>query len=138
MQKISCMMMGLFMAVIASAQCDTRTTWMASATEFVKADSTVQSKPGNVTVITSKDSFLVSTQDGEEELKGDVSSYQCNWKDSANGNISFKSNITDKRGRLRHATITIEAKSGKTVIWLVAEEEPTKIKLPVDSYVVEK
>ena len=135
MRQISVLAAGfLLVCFAATAQCDTKTKWTASTTEFLKSSGDVQSKPGTVTVITGKENFLLSTANGEEEMKGSVTDYTCNWKDSLNGSISFKSDLTDKQGKVRHATISIESKDGKSTILLAAAEEETKIRLPVDSY----
>lgn len=128
----------LFSAFAASAQCETKTTWRASVTEFIRDSNDVQSKQGNVTVTTSKDSFDLVTENGEEYLQGNVKDFVCNWKDSNNGNINFKSDLIDKQGNIRHATISVQAKDGKTIVLLEAEEEQTKIRLPIDSYTTMK
>lgn len=120
-------------AFASTAQCDTKTTWTASATEFIKPSGEVQQKPGIVTITTDKQNIDVVTADGEE-MKGGITGYTCNWKDSTNGNISFKSELVDKRGDIRHATITIEAKDGKITFLLEAVEEETKIRLSIDKY----
>ena len=135
MRKISVLAAGfLLVCFAATAQCSTKTKWTASTTEFLKASGDVQSKPGTVTETTDKENFLLSTANGEEEMKGSVTDYTCNWKDSLNGSISFKSELSDKEGKVRHATINIESKDGKTTILLAATEEETKIRLPVDKY----
>ena len=139
MRKISMLAAGLlFTGVVANAQCDGKTTWIASTTEFIRSSGEPQSKPGTVTVTTDKQYFSVVTADGEEELTGPITEFICNWKDSTNGDISFKSAIRDKQGDLRHATVSIQAKDGKTIITLEATEEQTKIRLPIDSYTTVK
>jgi hypothetical protein len=139
MRKISVLAAGfLLTAFAAAAQCETSTTWVASKTEFLKPSGEVQSKPGTVTVTTDQKNIHVVTADGEEELKGSITDYTCNWQDSANGTISFKSEVTDKSGDVRHATVKIEAKDGKIIFYLEAEEEQRKIRLPIDSYTVAK
>jgi hypothetical protein len=139
MRKISILAAGfLLMAFASKAQCDVKTTWTASKTEFIKSSGEVQSKPGTVTVTIDKENVSVVTADGEEELTGSVTDYVCDWKDTTNGTISFKSEVKDKQGEIRHATITIQAKDGKTTIMLEATEEETKIRLPIDNYAVAK
>jgi hypothetical protein len=139
MRRIAVLAAGFVCIAFASAaQCDGTTTWMASTTEFINSTGEMHSKSGAVTVTTDKENFHVVTADGSEELKGKVSGYVCNWKDSANGNISFKSELTDKRGEIRQATIAIEAKDGKITLFLEAAEEETKIRLPIDRYEVMK
>jgi hypothetical protein len=139
MRKISVLAAGfLLTAFAATAQCETSTTWLASKTEFVNPSGEVHSKPGTVTVTTDQKNIHVVTADGEEELKGNISDYTCNWQDSTNGIINFKSEITDKNGDVHHATIKIEAKDGKIIFYLEAEEEQKEIRLPIDSYTVAK
>lgn len=67
-------------------------------------------------------------------MTGNVTEYVCDWKDEKNGKLSFKSALTDAEGKLRHATITIEETDGKITALLKAEEEPTEIKLTIDSF----
>lgn len=135
MRKISALASGLLLvSFAATAQCTGKTQWTASTTEFISPSGDVQSKPGIVTVTTDKENFMLTTANGEEEMKGSITGYTCNWKDSLNGSISFTSELTDKEGRVRHATISIEAKEGKTTILMAATEEETKIRLPVDGY----
>ena len=51
MKKISVMsVMFALIAFAASAQCDTKTKWTASSTEFIRSSGEVQTKPGTVTV----------------------------------------------------------------------------------------
>lgn len=139
MRKISMLAAGfLFVGLAANAQCEGKTTWIASKTEFIRSSGETQSKPGTVTITTDKQNFSVVTADGEEELNGPITDYVCNWKDSSNGDISFKSEIRDKQGELRHATVTIQAKDGKTIVTLEATEEQTKIRLPIDNYTTAK
>ncbi len=139
MRKVSILAAGfLFIAIASKAQCGVKTTWIASKTEVVNSSGDVQNKPGTVTVTTDEENISVVAADRDEELTGSITDYVCNWKDTANGTISFKSEISDKQGKIRHATITIEAKDGKTTIWMEAVEEETKLRLPIDNYTVAK
>ena len=139
MRKISVLAAGFLLTAFAAiAQCETPTTWIASKIEFLKSSGEVQTKPGTVTVTTDQKNIHVVTADGDEELKGNITDYTCNWQDSTNGMIGFKSEVTDKSGDVHHATIKIEAKDGKITFYLEAEEEQTKIRLPIDSYTVAK
>lgn len=115
------------------AQCGTKTKFTASKTEFIKSDIVVNTKNESVIFIADKQNVDVNIGDGEDELKGTITDYACNFTDANNGSISFKSEVTDKSGDVRHATFTIDTKNGKTVITLVATEEETKIRLYIDN-----
>jgi len=121
-------------AFAANAQCDKKIKWNASKMEMVDTAGNVRSKDGVITVITGNGKIVVTAPDDNEELSGDIADYVCKWKDKNNGSTSFKSLLTDKSGKERHATITIEAKDGKTVMVFSAEEELTKMRLPIDAY----
>lgn len=127
---------GAFMlfAFAANAQCDKKIKWTASKMEIVDMSDNVRSKDGSIIVVTGDGKILVTEPGGNEELSGTITDYVCKWKDKGNGNISFKSLLTDQSGKQRHATITIEAKDGKTVMTFSADEEDTKMRLPIDAY----
>ena len=133
MKKVTTLAIIFLLAGVAvKAQCDKKTKWTASKMEMIDTAGNVQSRDGIITVITGDGKILVTAED--EELSGTITDYICKWQDKNNGSMSFKSELTDKQGILRHATITIEAKEGNTVILLDAKEEQTKIRLPVNDY----
>ncbi|SFP70989.1 hypothetical protein [Parafilimonas terrae] len=121
-------------AFAANAQCDKKIKWNASKMEMVDTSGNVRSKDGIITVITGDGKIVVTAAEDNEQLSGGITDYVCNWKDRNNGSMSFKSLLTDTHGKERHATITIEAKDGKTVMVFSAEEELTKMQLPIDAY----
>jgi hypothetical protein len=121
-------------ASAVNAQCDTKTKFMASKTEFIRSNGDTESKPEPVIFTADKQNVDVLIGDGRDELKGSVTDYTCNYTNATNGTISFKSEVTDKSGDVRHATFTIETKDGKTTILVEAKEEETKIRLPIDRF----
>ncbi len=135
MKKIAaCTMLLLAIGFTSMAQCNKKMKWKALKTEFVRSSGEVDSKDEAVTVTTGQDSISVVAENGEEAMMGKITDYVCNWNDKNSGKINFKSEVTDKQGTIRHATVTIESKDGKVTILLEATEEDTKIRLPVDAY----
>ncbi len=135
MKKISVLTIAfLAFGFVSKAQCDKKTKWTASKLEMVDTSGDVRTRDGGVTVTTGDGKISVIAENGEEEMNGNVTDYICEWQDKNHGKMSFKSELTDKEGRLRHATVTIESKDGKTIILLEAEEEQTKLRLPVDAF----
>ena len=133
MKKVTTLAIIFLLAGLAGkAQCDKKTKWTASKMEMVDTAGNVQSREGAITVITGDGKIVVTAPD--EELTGSITDYACNWADKNNGKMSFKSELTDKQGTLRHATVTIEAKDGSTTIVLEAKEELTKIRLPINDH----
>ena len=110
-------------ASAVNAQCDAKTKFTASKADFIKSNGDTETKQ-NVDVI---------IDGGQDELKGSVTDYVCNFTDANNGTMSFKSEVTDKGGDVRHASFTIVTKDGKTTILLEAKEEETRIRILVDS-----
>jgi hypothetical protein len=127
-----------FMSIglLSKAQCDGVTKWKCTKMKIIDGSGNVKNeKDENVTVIAGNKNINVTPEDAPDEMEGTVSEYTCNWTvPGKNGKTIIKSDLTDKQGKLRHATITIEAVDGKITITLEAEEEPTKILLEVASY----
>ena len=122
--------------LIGKAQCNGTTKWTSVKSKFIDSSGnvvnereeavTVQANNKTITVVASKD---------EDRMDGDVSDYVCNWKEPGkNGKTIIKSVLTEKNGKQRHATITIEGIDGKISILLQAEEEANKILLDISSY----
>ncbi len=135
MKKIAAFTM-LFLAIgiVSMAQCNKKMRWSSSKTEFLTSSGTVESRDEPVTVTTGTDSISVLGSNGRRSLNGKITDYTCTWQDKTNGRISFKSEVVDEEGKLRHATVTIESKDSKVTILLQATEEETIIRLPVDTY----
>jgi hypothetical protein len=124
------------LSIALKAQCNKNIKWTSSKSEFIDTAGNVQQSRDETVELTtgSKKISIVLTGEHADSMTGDVSDYTCNWKDSQNGKAVIKSTLVDAEGKTRHATITIEEVSGKTNILLVAEEEPTKIRLSVASF----
>jgi hypothetical protein len=121
----------------ANAQCNKTIKWTCSKQEFLDtAGNHLREQSESVEVTTTPKKISVVRHASEEQtLEGDITDYDCKWKDKQNGKTTFKSLLVDnKENKTRHATITIEAVNGKTTILLQAEEEETMIKLDIDSF----
>ncbi len=122
---------------VTKAQCDKNIKWISSKSEFIDtANGNVdKSKDESVELTSSsKKVSIIIKGDHSDFMTGDVTDYSCDWNDQQNGKIVFKSALTDKEGAVRHATITIEKAAGKITAHLKAEEEPTEIRLTIDSF----
>ena len=124
-----------FMSIASAvnAQCDSKTKFTASKADFIKSGGDTETRQQTVVLTADKQNVDVIIDGGQDELKGDVTDYVCNFTDANNGTMSFKSEVTDKSGDIRHASFTIETKDGKTTILVEAKEEDTRIRLSVDS-----
>jgi hypothetical protein len=122
--------------LISKAQCDGVTKWTCIKMKIIDSSGSVKNeKDENVIVEAGSKNITVTPEDASDHMQGAVSEYTCNWPDPGkNGKTILKSELTDNKGKLRHATITIEATNGKITIMLEATEEPTKILLEVASY----
>ena len=137
MKKVFVLVMALTaLSFAAHAQCEKKMKWVASKMEFLdKEGNSLRDNDESIEVTTfGKEKVSIVATSGDEEMMGVITDYVCNWADKDNGKITFKSELTDKQGITRHATITIEAVNGKTNILLEAEEEDSAIRLPVDSF----
>ena len=127
----------LFVHFASKAQCNKKIKWSSSKSEFIDtATGNIQRTNNEIVEMTAgpKTVVLVLKGDHSDTMNGDVKDYSCNWQDKQNGKLSFKSVLTDIEGRTRHASITIEAVNGTITALLKAEEEPTTIRLTIDSF----
>lgn len=125
------------MSFTSKAQCDKNIKWNASKSEFIDTASGSIERTNNETVeltASSKTVSIVLKGTHAESMHGDVQDYVCQWQDKQNGKLSFRSALLDSQGKTRHAVITIESIDGKITALLKAEEEPTIIKLTIDSF----
>ena len=124
-----------FISIVSAvnAQCDAKTKFTASKANFIKSNGDTETRQQTVVLTADKQNVDVLIAGGQDELKGSVTDYVCNFTDANNGTMSFKSEVTDKGGDVRHASFTVETKDGKTTILLEAKEEETRIRLSVDS-----
>jgi hypothetical protein len=123
-------------AFIANAQCDKNIKWTSSKTEILDtAGSVLKQRDEAVEVTTTPSKISIIRHDEQDHrMEGDVTNVVCKWQDKQNGKTTFKSALLDPdENKTRHATITIEAVNGKTIILLQAEEETTAIRLNIDS-----
>lgn len=127
-------------AIISKAQCDGITKWSCTKMKIIdESGNTVHEKDEHVTLEISNKNISVTPEDDPDKMNGAVSDYTCNWPEPGkNGKTILKSELTSNDGKLRHATVTIEAVNGKITITLEATEEPTKIVLEVAEYAAVK
>lgn len=137
MKKIT-ILVAAFIALsfISKAQCDQNIKWTSSKSEFLDTSGNFQHANDEAVEVTTSPTKISIVRHGAQEdtMKGNITNYSCKWKDKQNGKTTFKSVLLDTQGTTRHATITIEAVNGKTTILLQAEEEPTIIRLNINSF----
>jgi hypothetical protein len=129
---VTCLALGFS----SKAQCDKNIKWKSSKSEFLDTSGNVlNERDEDVEVTTTPSKISIIRHDEQDHtMEGDVADYSCKWTDKQNGKTTFKSALVDSdENKTRHATITIEAVNGKTIILLRAEEEETVIRLTVDS-----
>jgi hypothetical protein len=121
--------------LVSKAQCDKNIKWTSSKSEFLDTSGNFQHANDEAVEVTTTPTKItvVRGASGEHIMNGDITDYSCKWKDKQNGKTTFKSVLVEN-DKTRHATITIEAINGKTTILLQAEEEPTVIRLNIDSF----
>ena len=122
---------------ISKAQCDKNIKWISSKSEFIDTANGNLDKSKNESVeltASPKKVSIILKGEHSDSMTGDVTDYLCDWKDQQNGKIVFKSMLTNMEGEIRHATITIEKTAGKITAHLKAAEEPTEIRLTINSF----
>jgi hypothetical protein len=122
----------------ARAQCDKKTTWNASKTEYLSANGDVENsvtEPTTVEITLSKVT-MVKGFNAEDVITGEITKPECNWTEPyRKGKTTFSSQLFKTNGESRHATVTIEGVEGKIAITLAIEGmEGKKIRLLVDNY----
>lgn len=124
------------LSLVSKAQCNQNIEWTSSKTEFLDAANNLEHAADEAVIVTASSTKITIIPHGsiEEKMTGDITDYICNWTDKQNGKTSFKSVLVDASGDRKHATINIEAVSGKTTMLLEVEEKSSKIKLYIDSF----
>ncbi|MGZ3937823.1 MAG: hypothetical protein ACXVLT_03830 [Flavisolibacter sp.] len=131
---------GLFVVISSKthAQCDAMTKFTSSKTEYLNSNNEVKNTHDERTVINISKSEITILPEGTEEhkLTGIIKSFTCNWSvPFQEGQTIVKARMTDERGDVKNATLTIEGKQGKITLWVEAEEMPDlKIRMTADSY----
>jgi hypothetical protein len=122
----------------AKAQCDKKTIWNASKTEYLSANGEVENSVTEPTTIemTRTKVTMVKGLNAEEVITGEITQPECKWTEPyRKGKTSFSSQLFKSNGESRHAAITIEGVEGKIAITLAIEGmEGKKIRLLVDNY----
>jgi hypothetical protein len=124
---------------IGFAQCNTKTVFVSSTTEYLDSNNVVeQSVPEKTTIV--MDKTTVSITPGDHEMKGAIKENTCNWAvPYKEGKSVVKTALTDESGDVKNATLTIEGKDGKVTLIAEIEEMPgKKIRVTADSFQEEK
>jgi hypothetical protein len=121
-----------------NAQCDKKSTFTSSKTEFLNASKEVQeTKEETVNISFDKSSLTILINGGaEDKMTGEIKSTTCSWKlPYKEGSAVMQVLLSDPRGDQKNATITLEGKEGKVSMLLEIEGMPDrKIRLRADSF----
>ena len=139
MKKILFSAFAIVLTVFHSyAQCDKAVQLRSSKTNFLNASYEVQkSKDENVVVDITKTTITITPNgNAQDALSGAIKESTCDWKvPYKEGKMIVKSDLVDASGDVNDATITIEAKEGKTTLLVEAKNRPDqKIKLEANAF----
>ena len=139
MKKILfCSLVLCFAAANSYAQCDKTLQLHSSKTDFLDAGYTLKgSKDESVLVDITKTTITITPNgDSQQAMSGTIKEASCDWKvPYKEGKMIIKTDLVDASGDVKEATITIEAKDGKTTMMAEAKERPDqKMKLEVDKF----
>jgi hypothetical protein len=122
----------------SQAQCDKTLQLHSSKTNFLDAGYAVQdSKDESVVVDITKTTITITPNgNAQDALNGTIKETTCDWKvPFKEGKMVIKTDLVDGSGDVKDATITIEAKDGKTTLLAEAKEQPDrKIRIDVDKF----
>ena len=122
----------------AQAQCDKKSVFTSSKTEFLNAANEVQrTSDETATVTIDKTSItIVIKQEDEQTMTGEIKSSQCNWTSLyKEGTSVMKVVLSDPRGDTKAGTITLEGKAGAVTLLLELDDMPDrKVKVKADSF----
>ncbi|TKK66938.1 hypothetical protein FC093_15670 [Ilyomonas limi] len=120
------------------AQCDKKTLYTSTKQEWLNSKDEVQkSDSDKITVEVSKGNIVFNhNDDPNDEMKGDITASDCNWAEAyKNGKTTMQAKLTEGRGDVHEANVTIEGKDGKMFIILELKDHPDmKIKAYIDKY----
>lgn len=116
------------------AQCDKNFVINSSKTEYLDADSNLQRTVDENTVIDfTRPTFTISPPD--KKMTAVITSETCDWKvPFAEGSTILKGTFKNEEGNEINATITIEGKDGKLLLWVSSAEMPAIIRVPIDKF----
>jgi hypothetical protein len=128
------LMISMITSIASFAQCDKNFVINSSKTEYLSADSSVERAVEENTIIEVTRPTISITPAGKK-MTATIKSETCNWTTPfIEGKTVIKATFTDEQGEAKNATITIEGKNGKLMLWVTAEEMPTIIRVAIDKF----
>lgn len=133
----------LFMIIAAisvksMAQCNKKVLYTSNKQEWLNSKEEVQKNDADkITVEVSNESIVFNhNDDPNDQMKGDITAADCNWtKAFKNGKTTMQAKLTEGRGDVHDANITIEGKDGNMYILLELKDHPDmKIKAYINKY----
>lgn len=125
-------------AMAAHAQCDQTVQISSSKTNMLDATYQVKGSKDEQVVVDITKTTITITNNGktEDALTGQIKDMQCAWKvPFKEGKTVIQTDLVDRSGDVKEATITIEGKEGKITLIAEAKERPDqKIQLEVNKF----
>jgi len=131
---ILCLALLIACTTISFAQCDKKILITSSVTEYLDSTGTLQrSKDENSSVEINKTDIVITPGDEKHQISGMIKSNTCDWSiPFKEGKSVIKATLTDPRGEIMNATITITGKDGKIILLFELAETPDrKIRITV-------
>jgi len=130
------MMLMILGIVFSYAQCGKKQVLTSTRTEYLDASGNLQRAVDESSTIEYNDSSILIVRSGGPQMKGTISSIECEWKvPYKEGKTIIKSLITDERGEARNLNITIEGKSETLSFLAESPDRPDrKIRLVIDKF----
>jgi K+-transporting ATPase c subunit len=125
-------------AMAAQAQCDQTVQISSSKTNMLDETYQVKGSKDEQVVVDITKTTVTITNNGktDDALVGQIKDMQCAWKlPFKEGKTVIKTDLVDRSGDVKEATITIEGKDGKIILIAEAKERPDqKIQLEVNKF----
>jgi hypothetical protein len=130
------MMLMILGIVFSYAQCGRKQALTSTRTEYLDASGNLQRTVDESSTIEYNDSSILIVRSGGQQMKGTISSIECEWKvPYKEGKTFIKSLITDERGEARNLNIIIEGKDGNLSFLAESPERPDrKIRLVLEKF----
>src|SRR5688500_14132203 len=115
MRKIIFILLMIACGKISLAQCDKKSVFTSSHTEYLHANGKLQrTKDEKWVVEISKSEVIVTPENDERKMTGTIKSDSCDWKTPFKvGKSIIKATFTREGESPMNATVTIEGKDGK-------------------------
>ena len=137
-QILLSMLLAMGIVTAAKAQCNETLQLSSAKTNFLNASYQSQRSRDEKIVIDITTATITITPNGNaaDAMTGKVKEVQCEWKvPFREGKTVIKTDLVDKSGDVKDATITIEGKKGKITLLAEAKERPDqKMQLEVNRF----